>query len=71
METYTKIKNDSISKLKDEEIEKLVTDIKNLDSNFKFDKIINTVATSLDYYNDMSNSVINTVNLIYSINYKK
>jgi len=47
METYTKIKNDSISKLKDEEIEKLVTDIKNLDSNFKFDKIINTVATSL------------------------
>lgn len=71
METYSKIKDGSISKLKNEEIEKLVIDIKNLDPNFIFDDIVNKVTPNLDYYNDMSNNAITTVSVIYSSEYQK
>ncbi len=71
IENYTKIKEGSITSLKNEEIKELIVDINKLDPNFNFDEIINKVTPNLDYYSDMSNNTIETVNMIYSSSYQK
>lgn len=71
IENYSKIKDGNIISLKDAGIKDLIEDINKLDPNFKIDEIINKVTPNLDYYNEMSNAAIESVNIIHSSSYRK
>lgn len=71
IEQYTKLKDGSFSKIKNEKIENIIEDIKKIDQNFNFYEIVDTIKPNLDYYNEMSNCAVSTVNMIYTSSYQK
>lgn len=71
LEEYFKIKDGNIENIEYQKINKIIREIKNLDSSININKLIDSSKINLNYYNELINSKLNCNALEDRISYKK
>ncbi|MBE6153798.1 MAG: hypothetical protein E7166_06215 [Firmicutes bacterium] len=71
VKNYSNIKNTNLKQLNNEKITQLMEEIKKISPEFNFEYIIDKISPNLDYYNELSNNVVNSVTMLYSADYQK